>query len=63
MKYAVVATFKNTNHDMILAYCDSEQEAIITMEELEDYRSHSGCDSAYKQIESLFIFKYERILL
>lgn len=62
-KYAVIATFKNMNHDAILAYCDSEQEAISTMEEFEDYISHSGCDSAYKQIESLCIFKYERIVL
>lgn len=61
--YIVVASFRGLNDDAIVDYCETEDEAIKKMEELEDYRTHAKFDSAYGQIDGTAIYKIERIMI
>lgn len=62
-KYAVVVSFRNLNDDVIIDYCETENEAITKMEETEDYRDHAKADSPYGEIDGIRIYKIERITL
>ena len=55
--YIVVASFRGLNDDVIVDYCETENEAITKMEEIEDYKSHSSIDSVYGQIDWMVIYK------
>ena len=61
--YIVVASFRGLNDDVIVDYCETENEAITKMEELDDYRAHASFDSAYGQIDGTAIYKIERITI
>ena len=62
-KYAVVVSFRNLNDDVIIDYCETENEAITKMEEVEDYKKHARVDSPYGEIDGIRIYKIERITL
>ena len=61
--YIVVASFRGLNDDVIVDYCETEDEAIKKTEELENYRTHATFDSAYGQIDGTAIYKIERIMI
>ena len=61
--YIVVASFRGFNDDVIVDYCETEDEAIKKMEEIDDYRAHAKFDSGYGQIEKMVIYKIEKIII
>jgi len=61
--YIVVASFRGLNDDVIVDYCETENEAITKMEELDDYRAHATFDSAYGQIDGTAIYKIEKVTI
>lgn len=61
--YIVVASFRGLNDDAILDYCETEDEAIKKMEEIEHYKEHAKFDSGYGQIEKMVIYKIEKVVI
>ena len=62
-QYAVVVSFRNLNDDVIIDYCETEEEAIAKMEETEDYRDHARVDDAYGEIDGIAIYKIEKVVI
>ena len=62
-QYAVVVSFRNLDDDVIIDYCETEEEAIAKMEETEDYRDHAGVDDAYGEIDGIAIYKIEKVVI
>ena len=46
-----------------LVVAETEEEAITKMEELDDYRAHASCDSAYGEIDGTAIYKIEKVTI
>lgn len=61
--YIVVASFRGLNDDAIVDYCETEDEAIKKMEEIERYKEHAKFDSGYGQIEKMAIYKIEKVII
>jgi hypothetical protein len=61
--YIVVASFRGLNDDVIVDYCETENEAITKMEELDDYRAHASFDSPYGEIDGIGIYKIEKVTI
>lgn len=61
--YIVVASFRGLNTDAIINYCETDDEAIKKMEEIERYKENAKFDSSYRQIEKMVIYKIESIII
>ncbi len=54
-KYIIIGTFRGFNHDVILGYFDTLEEAEQYNQRLENYKITGYADSIYGQIEETSI--------
>lgn len=60
-QYVVIGTFKGVNHDVILGYFDTLEEAKQYDQELETNKMTGYADSIYGQIERTNIYQLKGV--
>lgn len=60
-QYVVIGTFKEFNHDIILGYFDTLEEAKQYDQELETNKMTGYADSVYSQIERTNIYQLKGV--
>lgn len=60
-QYVVIGTFKGVNHDIILGYFDTLQEAQQYEQELDTNKMTGYADSIYGQIDMVNVYQLKGV--